>query len=45
MMKELFTTADKYNVNINPDYQMKEYRPLLLSCAITIDMVFKEQDR
>lgn len=45
MFKELFTTADKYNVAINPEFTNREHRILILSCALTIDMVFKESDR
>lgn len=41
--KELFTSADKYNVSIHPDYQENNHKIVLLSAAITIDMVLKEQ--
>lgn len=41
-MKEVFTSADKYNVNINPDYSNLENKITILTAAITIDMVFKE---
>ncbi len=41
-MKEIFTTADKYNVNIDPGYSNKENKIAILSSAITIDMVLKE---
>lgn len=41
-MQELFTTADKYNVNIEPNYSNKENKIAILSSAITIDMVLKE---
>jgi uncharacterized protein YxjI len=41
-MKELFTTADKYNVNIEaPDLTMNN-KIAVLSAAITIDMILKE---
>lgn len=40
--KELFTTADKYNVNIDPAYPEDTNKALILSAAITIDMVLKE---
>lgn len=40
--KEFFTTADKYNVNIDPNYSNKENKIVILSSAITIDMVLKE---
>jgi uncharacterized protein YxjI len=41
-MKEIFTSADKYNVNIDPNYSRKENKIAILSGAITIDMVLKE---
>lgn len=41
-MKEIFTTADKYNVTIDPNYSKKENKIAILSSAITIDMVLKE---
>ena len=41
-MKEVFTTADKYNVHINPDYSNVENKMAILSAAITIDMVLHE---
>jgi len=41
-MKELFTSADKYNVSIDPAYSSKENKIAILSGAITIDMVLKE---
>jgi uncharacterized protein YxjI len=41
-MKELFTSADKYNVSIDPNYSNKENKIAILSGAITIDMVLKE---
>jgi uncharacterized protein YxjI len=41
-MQEIFTTADKYNVNINADYSNMENKIAILSGAITIDMVLKE---
>lgn len=41
-MKEIFTSADKYNVNINPAYSNIENKIAILSGAITIDMVLKE---
>ncbi len=40
--KEFFTTADKYNVNIDPNYSNKENKIVILSSALTIDMVLKE---
>lgn len=40
--KEFFTTADKYNVNIDPNYSIKENKIVILASAITIDMVLKE---
>lgn len=41
-MQELFTSADKYNVNIDPNYSNMENKIAILSGAITIDMVLKE---
>ncbi len=41
-MKELFTTADKYNVNIDANYSNTENKIVILAGAITIDMVLKE---
>ena len=43
-MKEIFTSADKYNVNIDPNYSKKENKIAILSGAITIDMVLKESE-
>lgn len=42
-MKEIFTTADKYNVNINSNYENQSNKIAILSSAITIDMVLKER--
>ena len=41
-MKEIFTTADKYNVDINSNFTNISNKILILSSAITIDMVLKE---
>ncbi len=41
-MQEIFTSADKYNVNIEPTYSNKDNKIAILSSAITIDMVLKE---
>jgi uncharacterized protein YxjI len=41
-MKELFTSADKYNVNIDANYSNIENKIVILAGAITIDMVLKE---
>ena len=41
-MKEAFTTADKYVVNIDSKHLSKEHRIAMLASAITIDMVLKE---
>lgn len=40
--KEFFTTADKYNVTIDQSYPEDNNKILILSSAITIDMVLKE---
>jgi uncharacterized protein YxjI len=41
-LKEVFTSADKYNVNIDNNYSNVENKIAILSGAITIDMVLKE---
>lgn len=41
-VKEIFTTADKYNVNIEPKFSNNENKIAILASAITIDMVLKE---
>jgi uncharacterized protein YxjI len=41
-MKEIFTTADKYVVSIDPGFSHPTSKKALLACAITIDMVLKE---
>jgi uncharacterized protein YxjI len=41
-MQEIFTTADKYNVSIDPSYSNMMNKIIVLSAAITIDMVLKE---
>lgn len=41
-MKEAFTTADKYNVSIAPEYAEDLNKIVVVSSAITIDMVLKE---
>ncbi|MEN9919127.1 MAG: hypothetical protein RL662_1563 [Bacteroidota bacterium] len=40
--KEIFTSADKYNVSINENYQENTDKIVIVSTAITIDMVMKE---
>ncbi|HYD91335.1 MAG TPA: phospholipid scramblase-related protein [Flavobacterium sp.] len=42
-VKEIFTSADKYNVTINPDYPENKNKMIILAGAITIDMVLKEK--
>lgn len=42
-MKEIFTTADKYNVQIEENYSNLENKIAILAGAITIDMVLKEK--
>ena len=42
LLKEAFTTADKYIVTIESNYLSKENRIAILASAITIDMVLKE---
>jgi uncharacterized protein YxjI len=41
-VQEIFTSADKYNVTIDPSYSNNEDKIAILSGAITIDMVLKE---
>jgi uncharacterized protein YxjI len=41
-LQEVFTTADKYHVNIDPAYSNKMNKIAIISAAITIDMVLKE---
>lgn len=41
-MKEIFTSADKYNVNIDSHYANQQNKVTILASAITIDMVLKE---
>lgn len=41
-LKEIFTSADKYNVTIEPDYSNVQNKIAILTGAITIDMVLKE---
>jgi uncharacterized protein YxjI len=40
--KELFTSADKYNVTIQPRFAEDQNKIIIVSAAITIDMVLKE---
>jgi uncharacterized protein YxjI len=44
-MKEIFTTADKYNVHIEPSYNQTKHRIAIISAAITVDMVLKESSK
>jgi hypothetical protein len=39
--KELFTTADKYKVNIDPAYKEDYRKVAIIVAAITVDMVLK----
>jgi uncharacterized protein YxjI len=41
-VKEIFTSADKYIVNVDPSYSNMMNKIIILSAAITIDMVLKE---
>lgn len=41
-LKEVFTTADKYNVSIDPNYAESKQKVAIVATAITIDMVLKE---
>ena len=40
--KEMFTTADKYNVQLTSTNLTREHKIAILASAITIDMVLKE---
>ncbi|HEC65340.1 MAG TPA: scramblase [bacterium] len=40
--KELFTTADNYHVVINREYAENTNKMIILSAAIAIDMIYKE---
>ena len=42
ILKEAFTTADKYVVEIVPEYAEDKRKMAIVACAITIDMVLKE---
>jgi uncharacterized protein YxjI len=42
LLKEAFTTADKYVVDIVPEYAEDKKKMAIVSCAVTIDMVLKE---
>lgn len=42
-MKEIFTTADKYKVYIDSALVDDRLKKIILSSAITIDMVLKER--
>ena len=42
LAKELFTSADKYNVSIVPEYAEERNKMNIVATAITIDMVLKE---
>ncbi|MDR0436379.1 MAG: hypothetical protein LBH11_06435 [Propionibacteriaceae bacterium] len=41
-MKEIFTTADKYIVTINPEVTEDQHKVAIVAAAVTIDMVLKE---
>jgi uncharacterized protein YxjI len=42
-VKEIFTTADKYNVTIDPNYSNNANKIAVLCSAISIDLVMKEK--
>ena len=42
VVQEVFTSADKYHVNIDPSYANMMNKIIILSAAITVDMVLKE---
>ncbi|MDN3617948.1 phospholipid scramblase-related protein [Polaribacter undariae] len=41
-LKEIFTTADKYKVDLNASFTDEFNKKVILSSAITIDMVWRE---
>lgn len=41
-MKEVFTSADKYNVSIKEEYKENTDKIVIVSTAVTIDMILKE---
>ena len=45
LVQEIFTTADKYNVSIDPKYATNQYKIAILSSAISIDIIYKSGDR
>ena len=42
ILKEAFTTADKYIVSVSPELKVDIVKTIIISAAITIDMVLKE---
>lgn len=44
LAREMFTTSDKYLVEIEPKYSSDESKLAILSCAINIDMVYKSKN-
>jgi uncharacterized protein YxjI len=42
-LKEIFTSADKYNVSFDQNYTDTQNKMLMVSAAITIDMVHNER--
>lgn len=43
VLKEVFTTADKYNVSIDPAYAETNKKVAIVATAITIDLIMKER--
>ncbi len=43
-VKEIFTTADKYNINISQNIFEAKVKKAILASAIVIDMIFKEDN-
>jgi len=41
-LREIFTTADKYKVDLNKDFTDESNKIIILATAITIDIVWKE---
>jgi len=42
-VQEIFTSADKYNVTIDPNYSDTPNKIAIISAAISIDMILKER--
>lgn len=45
LVREMFTTADKYNVFVSPDLNDEVLRQTILTIASGLDMIFKENNK